>query len=490
MKGKKVLFSHSYFYPLDPKQWENKTPYPPLATILAASCLRELEYEVSLFDTNLKHNISGLRELLEQGGFDYFVVYDDGFNYLSKMCLTNMRDAAKEMIKLASGLGLKVVVSSSDSTDHYEQYISAGADAVLLGEGEKSLEEVLDLWNADKELNESVSGIAFKQGDAAIKNPRRPVIKNLDELPLPAWDLVDIDAYKAVWAQGKYPFALNIATTRGCPFKCNWCAKPIYGQRYNSRTPEHVVDEIEFLIKTYQVSRFWMCDDIFGLKPGWVQAFNQELKSRNLKIQYKIQSRADLLMADDTIEVLAESGLYEVWIGAESGSQKILDAMDKGTTLEQIKSSTTLLQSKGVRVAYFLQFGYLGETKEDIYKTIDMLKANQPDDIGISVSYPLPETPFYDKVKSELGDKTNWTDSDELAMMFQGTFNTDFYKTLHRYVHKWFRTVQGRKGLVNLFKMKKPDYIQTRSMLALPINWIQSIRFKQKLKRFDKNTAH
>ena len=394
MAKKKILFSHSYFYPLDPKQWKNKTPYPPLATILVAANMRELGYEIGLFDTNLLDSPSKLKSRLLADKPDYFVVYDDGFNYLSKMCLTNMRDAAREMIKMAKAEGLKVVVSSSDSSDHYEKYIEAGADAVLIGEGEEALKEVIEHYDEGKELTEGIAGIAFMQEGKVVKTNKRTVLKNLDQLPLPAWDLVDMDAYKQVWDSGKYTFSLNIATTRGCPFKCNWCAKPIYGQRYNTRSPEHVVKEIKYLVETFGVTRFWMCDDIFGLKPGWVQEFNTVLKAEHLKIQYKIQSRADLLLKEDTIDALAESGLYEVWIGAESGSQKILDAMDKGITTEQIESATKLLQQKAVKVAYFLQLGYLGENTEDIDMTIAMLKNNKPDDIGVSGFLPAPWNAF------------------------------------------------------------------------------------------------
>src|SRR5690606_33861882 len=165
-----------------------------------------------------------------------------------------------------------------------------------------------------------------------------------------------------------------------------------------------------------------MCDDIFGLKPGWVQAFRDELKNRNLEISYVIQSRADLLLQDDNLEALADSGLREVWMGAESGSQKILDAMDKGITIEQIKESTEKLQKHCIKAAFFIQFGYLGETKDDIEKTLDLISELGPDNIGVSVSYPLPGTKFYEKVKAELTGKTNWTDSDDLALMFQNTF--------------------------------------------------------------------
>lgn len=486
---KKVLFSHSYFYPLDPKQWKNKTPYPPLATILAASFLRESTYEVALFDTNLRSHPNEIKPLLNKKP-DYFVLYDDGFNYLSKMCLSNMQKAALEMIKMAKENQIKVVVSSSDASDHYNKYLQAGADCVLIGEAEDSLLEVLKKWDKEEPLDQTILGIAFQQNGEVHKTPKRPVRKNLDDFPIPAWDLVNVGAYKKIWSESKYPFHLNIATTRGCPFKCNWCAKPIYGNRYNSRSPEHVVQEIKLLKKEFNTDYFWMCDDIFGLKPGWVQEFNKKLEVAGLKIRYKIQSRADLLVKEDTIEALAKSGCYEVWLGAESGSQGILDAMDKGTTLEEIKESTQKLKRHGIRVAYFLQFGYLGESKTDIQKTVEMIKKNQPDDIGISVSYPLPGTLFYEKVKSEMEEKQNWTDSDDLAMMFQGTFNSEYYKTLHRYVHRVFRSQLGKKSWKNFFTAHFSK-MEPRYMTLLPYNYFLSKKFGVRLNKLNnKNQTH
>ena len=446
-----ILFSHSYYYPLDQKQWNNKTPYPPLGTIYAASLLRKSGFSVSLFDTNLRDNPFEIEKEIQDQKPSFLVIYDDGFNYLTKMCLTNMREAAFDMISIGKKHNCTVIVNSSDSTDHYKKYLNKGADYVLLGEGEISLKElVFKLVN--NEQIDLLKGIVYKNDLDYTINPKREVLKNLDELPMPAWDLIDINAYKEVWSRSGKKFTLNIATTRGCPYKCNWCAKPIYGVRYNSHSPEYITKLISTLKENYSVTNFWMCDDIFGLKPKWVQNFNTALKKAELRITYTIQSRVDLLLKEDTIEALAESGLKEVWVGAESGSQKILDAMDKGTQLNQIYKATQLLKLKNIKVAFFIQFGYLNETKDDISKTIEMIKELQPDNIGVSVSYPLPGTKFYEMVKDDLKFKSNWKDSDDLAMMFQGTFNSRFYKKLHRYVHKEYRKSQAISNFHQLIK--------------------------------------
>ena len=306
-------------------------------------------------------------------------------------------------------------------------------------------------------------------------NPKRPVIKALDDLPIPAWDLIEIENYKNAWKQHGY-FSINIATTRGCPYKCNWCAKPIYGNRYNSRSPQHVVNEMKYMLSLFKFDHIWFADDIFGLKPNWVQEFNAILKQEKLHIPYKIQSRADLLLKDDTIICLKESGCDEVWIGAESGSQKILDAMDKGTEVEQIYKSTKLMKTHGLKPCFFLQFGYLGEEWEDIQATLKMLFDLMPHDIGVSVSYPLPGTKFYDRVKSELSEKANWSDSDELLLMYKSTYSPAFYKRLHRFIHKRFR----EKEAANILRKGKAHQLLRWGyfFLASRFDWMRLRRLK------------
>lgn len=447
----KILLANSYFLYLDPKQIKFGQPYPPLATLLAAACLRKAGHEVRVFDTTFEYNNSSVEKVIQEYQPDFFVIYDDGFNYLTKMCLSNMREASFGMIAFAKKLNIPVAVSSSDATDHALEYLQKGADYIIKGEGEITLLELTEYINGAKNEINTINGLTLlKEGKTESTSPRA-VLHELDTLPLPAWDLISIEKYKNIWLKKHGYFSLNVATTRGCPYKCNWCAKPIYGNRYNAHSPQRIVTEIQNLLQL-GATHIWFCDDIFGLKPGWTHLFANLVTEKNLQFRYKIQSRVDLLLQETNINDLARSGCDTIWVGAESGSQFILDAMDKGTTLLQIEDATRLLQKKGIKVAFFLQFGYLGETWDDIVKTEEMVMRLMPDDIGISVSYPLPGTVFYENVKKELKDKTNWTDSADLEMMFKNTYSSDFYRQLHKYFHKKFRQKHSEKSIKSLLR--------------------------------------
>jgi len=477
----KVLVTHSYFLRFDPKQWELQQPYAPLGAMYAAAVLRKKNCEVSFHDVMFAEKANEVLSSLIKTKPEWFIIYDDGFNYLTKMCLTNMREAAFDMIQLAKQHGCKVAVSSSDSTDHYEEYLQKGADIVLLGEAEETLQELVAFDQMNWPL---IKGIAFNLEGNIICNARRTVIKELDEIPFPAWDLINVQEYKKRWIQSSGYFSMNMGTTRGCPYKCNWCAKPIYGNRYNSRSVENVVSELKMLKEKYAFDHIWFCDDIFGLKPGWVKNFADALEKEKLHFEFKIQSRVDLLLEDKQIADLARAGCTNVWVGAESGSQKILDAMDKGTQVEQIYEATRLLKKNGIKPAFFIQFGYLGETMKDIELTIKMINDLLPEDIGVSVSYPLPGTTFYEKVKHEMINKTNWSDSDDLALMFKNTYSANFYKQLHRYVHKNYRKYQALDTLKSLFKTPKKYNFNTFKRAAsyawyVPATMVE----KQKLNR-------
>ncbi len=487
---KKILFTHSYFLRFDPKQWATGQPYAPLGTLYAAALTREHGYDVHFFDTMFARQAEEIIPQLENIKPDFFVIYDDGFNYLTKMCLTNMREAAFKMIQFAKEKGCKVIVSSSDSTDRFEMYLNEGADFILLGEAEQTLLELVNSIGKNETDFFHIEGLAFRHNNAVVKTARRSVMKELDTLPFPAWDLVDMEPYRNMWLKHAGYFSMNMGTTRGCPFKCNWCAKPIYGNRYNVRSPENAVAELMMLKEKYNFDHIWFCDDIFGLKPGWVNAFANLVEKNKLHFKFKMQGRVDLLLQENNIKDLARAGCDNIWMGAESGSQKILDAMDKGTTVEQIYEATHMLKKTGIKPSFFIQFGYLNETRADIEKTIGMINKLLPYEIGISVSYPLPGTGFYEKVKDQLKEKTNWTDSDELALMFSNTFKPAFYKQLHTYVHKTYRKHVAFENLKQLFLHPFKSNVRTVKKAVSGIYYLPAAFFdKQKLRKLEKAGA-
>jgi anaerobic magnesium-protoporphyrin IX monomethyl ester cyclase len=473
-----ILLGQSYYLRFDPKLWEAMQPYPPLGTLYAASYLRQCGYEVALFDAMLAESEDEWAFALEEHKPQYAILYEDNFNYLSKMCLLRMRSAAFKMIQVAKSRGCMVILCGADATDHSAEYLKNGADYCIVGEGEATLIELLNRLSGKKEAElESILGLAYKSPSSSLepevvnRNARRPDITDLDSLPFPAWDLVDIEKYRSIWMSRHGYFSMNMVTTRGCPYHCNWCAKPIWGQRYNSRSPENVVAEMKWIKENFNPDHIWFADDILGLKPHWIENFAKFVRERDALVPFKCLQRADLVN-EKTAPALAKAGCKTFWIGDETGSQKILDAMDKGDTVLDIYNAARLLRANGIEVGFFLQFGYPGETWEDVQKTLKMVRECAPDDIGISVSYPLPGTKFYERVKLELGEKQNWVDSEDLAMLYRGPFPTEFYRVLHGRVHYEFR---ARKTL------RKPSL---RGLISVPRNLAGLVRSELQLRRF------
>ena len=435
-----VLLGQAYYLRFDPKLWRAMRPFAPLGTLYAASYLRSRGVSVALFDAMLATSDVEWALALDRARPRVAVLYEDSFNYLSKMCLLRMREAAVRMIGMARTRGCDVVVSGSDATDHPDVYLDAGAAAVILGEGEVTLAELVGALAEQRDLS-TVAGIAFRRDGRLVRGGPRPFLRGLDDLPRPAWDLIDVDRYRDTWRQRHGYYAINVATTRGCPFHCNWCAKPIYGQRYAVRSAASVVDEIAWLQREYAPDQLAFVDDVFGLQPGWVGAFAEAVERQRAHTPFRCLMRADQIDGD-VVQALSAAGCRMVWMGAESGSQKILDAMEKGVRVEQIRDAARALQGSGIHVGLFLQFGYPGEEWEDVEKTLTLVREVAPDDIGVSVSYPLPGTKFYERVRAELGSKQNWTDSDDLAMMYRARYRPEFYRVLHHVVHHEFRTRQ------------------------------------------------
>ncbi|MGN2246525.1 B12-binding domain-containing radical SAM protein [Frateuria sp. GZRR35] len=434
-----IQVSHSYYLQYDRKQWERGKPYPPLATIQVAAFLRQHGHEVVLFDTMLADGVEAYADALHDAAPALVVLYEDNFNFLTKMCLSRMREAACRMIGEARASGARVIVAGSDASDQPDAFLAAGADVVLLGEGIAALSALVERFDRDRAIDTrdwaaGLAGVAFRMDGQTqlqrigIQPPDARLVGH------PAWDLIDIERYRAFWNARHGYFSLNMAASRGCPFRCNWCAKPIWGNHYRQRSAIDVATEMAHLKHTFGPDHIWMADDIFGFYVDWVQTFGEHLHASAGSVPFTIQARADLC-SEAMAEALAKAGCVEVWIGAESGSQRVLDAMSKGTRVADLVGARERLGRQGIRVGFFVQLGYLGEELEDLLATRELIARAAPDDIGVSVSYPLPGTKFYEKVKAQLGRKTHWEESNDLAMMFRGAYDSDFYRHVRDLLH-------------------------------------------------------
>lgn len=449
----RVLFAHGHLLRRDTKQYAIGKPYPPLATLFAAAHARATGHPVSLFDPMLDSDVSSFGRELDRRRPDVVVLYDDGFNWFTKMCLSRMREAAWAMIGEARKRGTPVVVSGHDAADEPEAYLRAGGDFVIVGEGEMTLGDLLAAYDqtggkvdAWRDASISIPGLCLIHKGMPRRTPPRKLLRDLDALPLPAWDLVDVERYRSFWRRRHGYFSLNVVTTRGCPYLCNWCAKPVYGNTYHTRSPENVVSELRLLRERYAPDHLWFCDDILGLKSRWLEPWSKAVAQAGLATPFLCQTRADL-MTEENVAALSRAGAAEVWLGAESGSQRILDAMQKGITVDQTRAAVRRLRGRGVRVGLFLQFGYAGEKWPEVQATRALVRELTPDDIGISVSYPLKGTRYYDQVVARLGEKRNWIESTDLDPLVPSHFVPRFYRTLSRVVHSELRVLRGAREL-------------------------------------------
>jgi anaerobic magnesium-protoporphyrin IX monomethyl ester cyclase len=430
-----VLLTHSYHLPYDQKQVRKMQPYRPLGTLYAAAALRAAGFTVALFDTMLLNPEQQFAAFLAEHNPRAVVIYEDDFNFLTKMCLTRMREVAWHITEVAKQRELPVVVHGSDATDHPELFLNHGVDYVLRGEAEQTLVELCgNLLNQTRPAE--IDGLVRTAANSTQVYSHQRLSQNPDwtALPQPPSDLTDFEPYRKAWVDAHGYFSVNMVSSRGCPYRCNWCAKPISGNKFHLRSAAAVAEEMRQLKTDAQADHIWFGDDVFALNSHWVQELASEVTRRDAALPFKIQSRADL-MSEKTVEALRTAGCAEIWMGVESGSQKILDAMDKGLRLSTVRTARQRLKDAGIRACYFLQFGYPGEKWQDLQETIAFVRSTRPDDIGISFSYPLPGTVFYERVQAQLGVKRNWADSDDLCIMFEAEYASEFYRAVRNALH-------------------------------------------------------
>ena len=354
----------------------------------------------------------------------------------------------------------------------------------MLGEGEKTLAELLDCLTG-KQAGDPAT-VAGVSTPAAPSDAKRDFIRELDDLPFPAWDLVDIARYKSVWYAHHGYFSMNLVTTRGCPFHCNWCAKPIYGQRYNVRSPESVAAEVRWLKDNFQPDHIWFADDIFGLKPGWIEVRRRDRATRRPDpVQVPAARRPDQggrARGADARRLPRSSG----WAPKAARSR----SSTRWTRARRSSRSTrrpAICDAPASRSASSCSSATPARYAPDIEKTLQMVRDCRPDDIGISVSYPLPGTPFYERVQAQLGPKRNWVNSQDLDMMFQGAYVPEFYRTLYAVVHHEFRMRKAQDRLVAAARRPatlRPGHV--RALASIPRHWVGLRLKRQKLGQLER----
>ena len=472
----RILLAHNLHLSLDPMLRAEGKPYPPLGPLVLASRLREAGVEVGFYDSTFSVAPADFQLALDGHRPEIVVLFPDHHAVPQKMCLTVHREAALEMIRLAVASGATVVTSGADATDHPAPYLAAGATAVVSGEAD----EPVFRWLTGEPLAAQAGVTTDPDAPAAPA----PGLTDLSVLPLPAYDLVDLRGYAEHWRARHGYWELAISTARGCPYKCNWCAKPIWGRTYHLRPPEDVVDEVA-LARELGADQVWFNDDIFALKRSWLRTFAGLVEDRGARLPYRCLSRADLLLLDGYLDDLARSGCVEMWMGAESGSDKVLEAMDKETTVAQIEQACRGLEARGIRTGLFLQLGYPEEEWEDLHLTFGMVRRLSPDAIGISVSYPLPGTPFYERVRDRLVAH-NWESAMDCEKLYEGGFDTQVYKTAREVLRREHSVLRGRRALRRLRTRPERAHLRRdlRSVAAATLNaprvpWLHALLWWQ-----------
>jgi len=269
-------------------------------------------------------------------------------------------------------------------------------DAVAFGEGEVTIVELVERLRA-RETLEGVDGVAFRQGGEILVNPDRELIDDLDTIPFPAWDLIPMHKYVAsTWFPNKVKSYTNIFTSRGCPYGCTFCgAKTTWTRKFRARSPENVVAEMEEVWNRYKIPNFFISDDLFTLNRKRVMAICQLILERDLKLTWTCLSRVNTVDAE-MLALMKKAGCYLISYGLESGSQKVLDQLDKATTIEHGIKAVEMTKAAGIKVFGSFMIGSPGETAETVDETIRYIRRLDLDEIGLGVTTAYPGTDLFD----------------------------------------------------------------------------------------------
>ncbi|MGA3080380.1 MAG: radical SAM protein [Terracidiphilus sp.] len=415
-----LLLTHGYFLHEDPKEMQIMKPYPPLGILYICSHLRSRGFAVEVHDSTFSTQESLHKQLREQTPTVLGV-------YANLMT----RPKVVKILAEAKRHGWRTIVGGPEPGAYVEEYLRAGADVVVMGEGEITMEELLSLLRSgDVDRLGTVRGIAFLNNDGnVVRTPPRPQIQDLDGQPWPEREAIDTGRYVETWRTHHGMGSISLITARGCPYHCEWCSHQVYGQTHRRRKPRFVADELEWLRKRYKPDMLWIADDVFTIHHGWLREWREQITSRSLHIPFECISRADRL-TEDAIRTLAELGCFRLWIGSESGSQRILDRMKRGVSIEQVQRATKLCREYGIQTGMFLMWGYEGEEMEDIEATIEHVRVSKPDVFLTTVAYPIKGTPYFKRVEEQgrIGESRAWGESSDRELQILGRRGGDFYQ--------------------------------------------------------------
>jgi anaerobic magnesium-protoporphyrin IX monomethyl ester cyclase len=412
-----ILLTHGYFLYEDPKELQIMKPYPPLGILYICAHLRKRGLSAEVFDSTFSSRRQ-LFDLLRREPPSVLGIYA---NLMTRVNVI-------EILRVAKDAGWRTIVGGPEPGAYVTEYLDCGADVVVMGEGELTLEELVPaLQCGSKESLHKINGIAFQAADGAVvRNPPREQIKDIDSQPWPARDVIDMNQYVSVWRKHHGKGSVSLITARGCPYHCRWCSHEVFGKTHRRRKPVSVADELEWLINRYQPDMAWMADDVFTIHHGWLFQYAAELRRRRINLPFECISRADRLNVK-VVETLAEMGCFRVWIGSESGSQRILDAMERGVTVEQVQTAVALCKSHGIQTGMFLMWGYEGEELGDVEATIEHVKQTDPDIFFTTIAYPIKGTPYFSQLTSRIANPKPWAVGSDREARILGRHSRRFY---------------------------------------------------------------
>ena len=415
-----LLLTHGYFLHEDPKEIQIMKPYPPLGILYLCSHLRSRGFSVEVHDSTFSSQEALYAHLREQPP-----------SVLGVYANLMTRPKVVKILAEAKRNGWRTIVGGPEPGAYVDEYLHAGAEFVVMGEGEVTMEELLPRVLAGRTDGfAEVCGIAFVDSTGAVvRTPPRPQIQDLDAQPWPAREAIDTQRYVETWRTHHGQGSISLITARGCPFRCEWCSHQVYGQTHRRRKPRFVADELEWLRGRYKPDMLWVADDVFTINHAWLKEWHEQVTSRSLHIPFECISRADRLN-EDVVRTLAELGCFRLWIGSESGSQRILNRMQRGVTIEAVQQATKLCREYGIKTGMFLMWGYEGEEIEDIEATIEHVRVSKPDVFLTTVAYPIKGTPYFKRVEEQgrIRENRPWAESSDRELEIVGRRSGEFYQ--------------------------------------------------------------